>query len=132
MLGAATMPFKILVVEDKTDSRDLLQFFFTTRGFHVVTASDGAEGLHITQAEKPDLIITDLTMPNGSGVEMIKQIRSEPGIAHIPIGVYTAYGKDYIDSAIEVGANKVFSKPVNLEKLARFVTEFLNKPTQDN
>jgi CheY-like chemotaxis protein len=125
------MPFKILVVEDKTDSRDLLQFYFTTRGFNVVTASDGTQGLQVTQAEKPDLIITDLTMPNGDGVEMIKQIRSEPGIAHIPIGVYTAYGKEYIESAMEVGANQVFSKPVNLEKLARFVAEFLSHPTSD-
>jgi CheY-like chemotaxis protein len=97
----------------------------------VLTASDGTQGLQITQAEKPDLIITDLTMPNGDGVEMIKQIRSEPEIAHIPIGVYTAYGKEYIESAIEVGANQVFSKPVNLEKLARFVAGCLNPPTSN-
>ncbi len=126
------MPFKMLVVEDKTDSRDLLQFYFTTRGFNVVTASDGAEGLTLTQAEKPDFIITDLTMPNGSGVEMIKQIRSEPEIAHIPIAVYTAYGKGFIESAIEAGANEVFSKPVNLEKLAQFVALSLNPPTTDD
>jgi two-component system cell cycle response regulator DivK len=125
------MSFKILIVEDKIDSRDLLQLFFTTKGYQVVTASDGNEGLNITQTEKPDLIITDLTMPNGNGVDMIKQIRSEAQIAHIPIGVYTAYGRGFIESAMDAGANEVFTKPVNLEKLAQFAEGFLGTPTQD-
>jgi CheY-like chemotaxis protein len=123
---------KILIVEDKSDSRDLLLYYFTTRGFHVVTASDGSEGLQLAQAEKPDLIITDLTMPNVGGVEMIKQIRTESEFAQLPILVYTAYGKGYIESAMEAGANKVFSKPVNLEKLAQSVSEYLNQPTAES
>src|SRR5207244_13000969 len=113
------LAFKLLIVEDKPDNRDLLLYYFTTRGFSVITASDGSEGLDLTQTEQPDIIITDLTMPNVSGIEMIKQIRSQPEITQIPIVVYTAYGKGFIESALEAGANQVFSKPVNLEKLAQ-------------
>jgi CheY-like chemotaxis protein len=126
------LAFKILIVEDQTDSRDLLLYYFTTRGFRVVTASDGSEGFNVVRAEKPDLIITDLTMPKVGGVEMIKQIRSEPENASLPIVVYTAYGKGFIESALQAGANKVFSKPVNLEKLAQSVNEFLNQPAASN
>jgi CheY-like chemotaxis protein len=123
------LPFKLLIVEDKADSRDLLLYYFTTRGFCVITAGDGSEGFDQTLNERPDLIITDLTMPKVGGIEMIKLIRSQPKLADIPIIVYTAYGKGFITSAVEAGANQVFSKPVNLEKLAQSVSLLLDQPT---
>ncbi|MBI3654254.1 MAG: response regulator [Acidobacteria bacterium] len=126
------MSAKILIVEDNTDSRELLEIFLTTRGFQVLTAGSGSEGFYLAQATQPDVIITDLTMPNGSGLEMIKQIRATQETAHIPIAIYTAYSKSFIASALEAGANKIFSKPVNLEKLARFAAETLNHPAHQS
>jgi CheY-like chemotaxis protein len=125
------MPSKILVVEDNTDSRNLLHFYFTEKGYTVITAIDGAEGLYMTRAEKPDLIITDLTMPNLDGVEMISLIRAEPEIAGIPIAVYTAYGKELCQAAIQAGASQAFSKPFDLDNLNDFVSDLLGRPADD-
>jgi CheY-like chemotaxis protein len=119
--------FKILVVEDNADSRNLLHFYFTSKGYNVVIACDGTEGLYMVKAEKPDLVITDLTMPNLDGVEMIKQIRSEPETAHIPLIVYTAYGSELTESAIQAGAYKAYSKPFDLEEMVELIDDLLDQ-----
>jgi CheY-like chemotaxis protein len=114
---------KILVVEDNLDSRNLLHFFLITKGHEVNTSVDGAEGLYMAKAEKPDLIITDLTMPNLDGIEMIKQIRNEPLTADIPIVIYTAFGSESAALALQAGANKTFDKPFDLDNLIQYVDE---------
>jgi CheY-like chemotaxis protein len=122
--------FNILIVEDNTDSRNLLHFCLTSKGFNAVTANNGAEGLNMVQAEKPDLIITDLTMPNGSGVEMIRQIRSNPETANIPIVIYTAQVLESAEKAIQAGASKAFYKPTDLDEMIQYITAFLNNLTK--
>jgi CheY-like chemotaxis protein len=109
--------FKILVVEDNADSRELLHFLLTSKGYNVSTAADGTEGLYMAKVEKPDLIVTDLTMPNMDGVELTKNIRLEPGISRIPIFVYTSFGSDNAEPANRAGATRIFYKPIDLEKL---------------
>jgi CheY-like chemotaxis protein len=123
------LPNKILVVEDNTDSRNLLHFYFTSQGYNVVTAGDGTEGLYMTKAEKPDVIITDLTMPNLDGVEMIKQLRAEPETSQVAIVVYTAFGSDLTESAMQAGANKAFSKPFDLDDMVQFIGDLLERPS---
>jgi len=92
-----------------------------------VTASDGTEGLYMTKAEKPDAIITDLTMPNLDGVEMIKQIRSESETSHIPVVVYTAFGLELTESAMQAGASKGFCKPFDLDDMAQYIGALLDQ-----
>jgi CheY-like chemotaxis protein len=116
--------FKILVIEDNTDSRNLLNYWLSGKGFTVVTANNGAEGLTLARAEKPDLIITDLFMPIVGGVEMIRQIRSEPEIANIPIVLYTAQILESVEKAIQAGANKAFYKPVDLDELIQYIAAY--------
>jgi CheY-like chemotaxis protein len=123
--------FKILVIEDNTDSRNLLNFWLSGKGFAVVTASDGAEGLTLARAEKPDFIITDIFMPVVGGVEMIRQIRSEPEIAHIPIVLYTAQILESVEKGIQAGACKAFYKPVDLDELIQYITMVLNNSTTE-
>jgi two-component system, OmpR family, alkaline phosphatase synthesis response regulator PhoP len=120
---------KILVVEDNADSRNLLHFYFTSQGYQVVTACDGTEGLYMTKAEKPDVIITDLTMPNLDGVEMIKQVRSEAETSLIPVVVYTAFGSELTEAAIQAGANKAYSKPFDLDEMVQFIGNLPNSST---
>ena len=109
---------KILVIEDNQDTLELLHLYFTNVGYTVVTAVDGAEGLYRAKAEKPDVIITDLSMPNMDGLEMLKQIRSDAETAHIPIAVFTAHGKETLDTLKTAGADKVFLKPFDFDELA--------------
>jgi CheY-like chemotaxis protein len=113
--------FKILVVEDNADSRELLHFLLLSKGFNVSTAVDGVEGLYMAKVEKPDLIITDLTMPNMDGIDLSKNIRSEPEISAVPIFVYTSSGSESTEPAIRAGVNKVFYKPVDIEKMIDFI-----------
>src|SRR5438874_2689330 len=112
-LGIINMP-KILVVEDDFNGRSLLEYLLQQRGFEVITAVDGLEGRCLAKSETPDVLITDICMPNESGVAMINQLRKESEMMNTPIVVYTAYDSDFSDAAVEAGANKVFSKPVEL------------------
>jgi two-component system alkaline phosphatase synthesis response regulator PhoP len=115
------MPKKILVVDDTTDTRDLLHFYLSNAGFDVIIAADGGEGLYRAKADKPDLIITDITMPNLDGHQMIKQLRDEAEFAGVPIIVMSAYGKDFINKALEHGATDTIEKPMNLDILVEKV-----------
>jgi CheY-like chemotaxis protein len=119
------MSLKILVVEDNDDSRDLLHFLLTTKGFNVTTAIDGKEGVYMAKVEKPDLVITDLTMPNMNGLDLIRQVRSEPEIAGIPIIVYTSFGSDSTEPVTRAGATKIYYKPIGFEKMIDYIDQIL-------
>src|SRR5687768_8916236 len=120
------MPFKILVVEDNSDSRDLLHLFFTNEGYTVPTAVDGREGLEMAKVEKPDLILTDIAMPEMDGLEMIRQIRLEPEGAKTPILIFTAHRSFTTEEAREAGADQVFYKPVNIDEVKKVVRAILS------
>ncbi len=124
------MQFKILIVEDNADTRDLLHLYFTNAGFTVVTAVDGAEGIYMATAEQPDVILTDLSMPNVTGIDMIRALRSQPETAAIPVLVVTAHGNETTEEAIQAGANQAFYKPVDFDALVEIVQNLLEKPDE--
>ena len=121
------MPHKILVVDDTVDTRDLLHLYLTGEGFTVITAADGGEGLYRAIADRPDLIITDINMPNLDGVSMIKQMRAEPELTQTPIIALTAYGKDFAQKAIEAGASGTRQKPFGFGALIAQVQSLLSQ-----
>jgi DNA-binding response OmpR family regulator len=121
------MAKKILLVEDTAETRDILTILLEIQGFDVVVANDGYDGIKNTFAENPDLIITDLTMPRLDGVEMIKILRSVTDWKHVPILAVTAYGTEVAEKAIEAGANRALSQPVDADVLLNLVNELLKK-----
>jgi|SRR4051794_17661888 two-component system chemotaxis response regulator CheY len=121
------MPKKILVVEDNLDMREVLHLYLKTEGFDVVVASDGREGLYMARAEKPDLIITDLHMPNLDGISLVKELRAEPAFKDTPIIVFTAFSREDRDNAIRAGANRAVDKPTHFESLIDDVQELLEE-----
>lgn len=121
------MPFKILIVEDDIDTRELMQFYFMNAGYRVPTAIDGQQGLNMAVTIKPDLILTDLAMPEMDGIEMIRQIRLEPEAAKTPILIFTAHCNLTLEGAMKVGANEVFHKPVDFDELEKAVKAMLHK-----
>jgi CheY-like chemotaxis protein len=125
--GIRAMSFKILVVEDIVDSRELLHFFLTAKGFDVATAVDGQEGFYMATLEKPDVIITDLTMPNMDGIDLMKKVRLEPEIAQTPVIVYTSFGSGSAEFALKTGANKVFYKPMGLDSMLKYIDELMRQ-----
>src|SRR5215216_3869156 len=96
-----TVPEKILIVDDSDDTREMMTKLLELESFTVVTAEDGRIGLRVAEAEHPDLIITDINMPNLNGIEMIKLLRELPEFGSVPIMAITAYGNTVATEAIE-------------------------------
>jgi CheY-like chemotaxis protein len=123
--GASTVSSKILIVEDSTDAREMLAMLFHMEGYSVATAEDGREGLMRASADTPDLILTDINMPNVDGAEMIRRLRAEPGSSRVPIVVMTAYGADVADRAVESGADRALTKPVDYDLLLETIKDLI-------
>jgi len=121
------MPKTILVVDDSTDTRELLHFYFKSAGFDVIVAADGGEGLYRARADRPDLIVTDINMPNLDGIGMIRQLREEADFADLPIIAVTAYGDEFARQAVEAGATAAAAKPMNLDSLVEQVKGLLGE-----
>jgi CheY-like chemotaxis protein len=108
----------ILVIEDYTDSRTLLSSLLRAKGYKVVEARDGKEGLLQASRITPDLILMDLAMPEMDGVEATRQLRLRHTLSRTPIFVISAYATaDVKQDAIAAGCAEVFLKPLEIEKL---------------
>ena len=112
------MMTKILYVEDNPDNIYMLTNRLTRKGYDVVVATDGEQGISMSKSEKPELILMDLGLPVIDGWEAIRRIKSEPETGHIPIIALTAHamGKDY-DRAHEAGCDEFDTKPVDMRRL---------------
>ena len=103
----------ILIADDSATNRLLLITVLGYAGYRIIEATDGVEALEMARAEHPDLVITDIVMPNMGGTELVNCLRADPTIAHIPIIFYTA--SDRWDEALTVaqscGVSTVISKP---------------------
>ncbi len=108
---------KILIVEDNEDLREMLIDTFSSI-YTVVSASDGSEGLEMTHREMPDIILSDIVMPNMTGIEFCKAVKSNVDICHIPFILLTA--KTSIEHNLEglgIGADDYVTKPFDIEIL---------------
>ncbi len=115
----------ILVVDDTVDTRELLHLYLKGAGYTVIVAADGGEGLYRAKADGPDLIVTDITMPNLDGYEMIRQLRATEQFAEVPIIALTAYGEDQLEKTRQAGADRAVSKPMPLEELVELFHSLL-------
>ena len=102
----------VLVVEDDPTILQLLEVNFEMEGFTVLRAEDGALGLEAARASKPDVIVSDVMMPNMSGVEMVAALKADDATAGIPIILLSAkaQGGD-IRQGIDAGADEYVTKP---------------------
>ena len=104
---------KILIVDDEPDILEFLEYNLKKEGFLVITAGDGEEGLALAAKEKPDLIVLDIMMPKMDGVEICRQIRSNPSYNNPLIAFLTAREEDYSQiAALDVGGDDYITKPV--------------------
>jgi DNA-binding response OmpR family regulator len=112
-----TMTKSILIVDDNADTRETLAALFNIEGFNVMTAENGHVGFEAAKAGRPDIIITDLNMPEGDGIKMIKQLREQPELSGVPIVAVTGYGDWNAALAIDAGADSTMQKPVEFSTL---------------
>jgi DNA-binding NtrC family response regulator len=107
---------KILVVDDEPALREVLEMRLAAWGYRVVLASDGDAARAVTEREQPDLVLTDVVMPDLSGLDLLRALRT--GEPHRPVILMTAYGS--IDEAVEamkLGARDFLTKPLDYGKL---------------
>ena len=103
----------ILVVEDDADFRDMLALIFKGQGYAVYTADDGCEAIKLVAGACPDVIITDISMPNMDGLEIVRLLRKRPEYDKVYILVVSACYRDNTDEAITAGADQIMYKPVS-------------------
>ena len=128
-MNAGTAP-TIMVVEDNEPSRDALSRRLERRGYRILTAVDGQQAVSTAQAERPDLILMDLSLPDIDGCEATRRIRADTATASIPVIALTAHAMatDRL-RAIEAGCQDYDTKPVDLARLLAKIDALL--PSHD-
>ena len=109
---------KILLVEDNEMNRDMLSRRLQRRGYEVVMAVDGQDGVTKAQAEAPALILMDMSLPVLDGWEASRQLKATPATRGIPIIALTAHAMSGDrEKALEVGCDDFDTKPIELDRL---------------
>ena len=114
------MTQRVLVIDDEPDIRELLELTLLRMGLETATAGTVQDALLEIQNFKPDLCLTDMKLPDGTGFDVVRYIQRES--PHIPVAVITAFGSmDAAVEALKAGAYDFVSKPVDLAKLRDLV-----------
>ena len=121
---------KILLVEDNDMNRDMLSRRLQRRGFDVVIAVDGQEGVELARSAAPELILLDMSLPVIDGWEVAKALKSDASTAAIPIIALTAHAMaDDRDKALGAGCDDYDTKPVELPRLLGKMDGLLGRAT---
>jgi len=120
------MPRKILIVEDNEDSRELVVKVLKNKGYQLIEAADGEVAIEKAIAEKPDLILMDISIPKMNGYEVTKKLKSLEEFREIPIVALTAHAmKGDREKVIVAGFEGYISKPINVRELPEQVRSYL-------
>jgi two-component system cell cycle response regulator DivK len=120
---------KLLIVEDNEENRDALSRRLQRRGFEVLIAVDGKAGLVTARAEKPDLILMDMNMPELDGWEATRQLKAADETRAIPVIALTAHAMSGDrERALQVGCADYHTKPVEFAKLLAQIEALLCHP----
>jgi len=126
--------FNILIADDQPDNLTLLARYLGNEGYSYTMAKDGLETLEKARNELPDLILLDVNMPHKDGFTVLKEIREDPAIQHIPVIILTAtrFSPTEIQSGLNMGADDYVTKPFDRrELLARIRTRLRVKEAED-
>lgn len=111
--------YRILTIEDSPIMRQLLRQLLSSEGYECLTASDGLSGLKSCAKNKPDLILLDVNLPDGNGIDFCRRLKSDPAAHHIPVLLLTGEARaveNRIDG-FEAGADDYVMKPFNTKEL---------------
>ena len=119
---------KILVIDNDENSLLLISDFLAFNNFQALTADNSQLGLQLAREQQPNLIICELALPEQNGYEVLKQLRSEPTTANIPIW-FLSFETDIATRrrALQQGADNYFTKPVNLNELLLAINNFFSE-----
>jgi DNA-binding response OmpR family regulator len=120
----------LLIVEDDPDILKLLDTTLKFKGYRVVRARNGREGLNLIQRERPAIVIADIMMPQLDGFGLVHRLRINPDTRDIPVVFITATYVTPEDQefALNIGATRFIQKPVDLENLLAVIAQLLEHP----
>lgn len=118
---------RILLVEDNEMNRDMLSRRLSRKGFEVVIAEDGQEGVEMTQSEKPDLVLMDMSLPVVDGWEATRRLKASEETKHIPIIALTAHAMSGDrEKTLKAGCDDYDTKPIEMPRLLEKINALLN------
>ena len=122
----------VLIVEDNEMNRDMLSKRLKRRGYEVLIAVDGREGIDATRDNRPDLVLMDMSLPEIDGWEATRQLKADEETKDIPIIALTAHAMDGDrEKSFEAGCDDYDSKPVDLKRLLQKMEALLGEPQND-
>jgi CheY-like chemotaxis protein len=120
-------PKKILVVEDNPVNLRLIRMTLQPRGYSLLSATSGEEGLAVALSESPDLILLDIQLPGKSGLEVLRELKESPQMAGIPVIALTAYAmKGDRERFLEAGFDAYAEKPIDVREFPKLVDQMLS------
>lgn len=119
---------KILIVDDNQDSRELVVKILKNRGYQLIEAVDGEDALEKAMAERPDLILMDISIPKIDGYEVTRRLKSRKEFKYTPIIALTAHAmKGDREKAMESGCEGYIAKPINIHELPDLIKSYLKE-----
>jgi CheY-like chemotaxis protein len=135
MRGRQPMPSKpplVLVVEDNLDAQTITAAILAHRGYAVMKVGSVCEAREIVQRRRPDVVVLDCKLPDGDGLELAKQWRSDPMMRRIPIVVLTAFSaRQDVEAALLAGVDAFLVKPVTSVALTTQIAKVLGTRKSD-
>lgn len=116
----------VLIIEDEEDAADMFAEMMRVSGYRVLKTSSSTPALTMLTAEKPDVVILDIMMPEISGLEILRQMRQDPVLANLPVVVVSAKSMPAdIKIGMEAGASMYLTKPVGFTELKEAIERAL-------
>lgn len=120
------MTARILIAEDHPASLELMRYLLEASGYTVLIAADGVEALAVVRAEYPDLLICDLQMPKADGYEVLRQMKDDSALKHIPVIAVTAFSMvGDRETVLTAGFDDYHSKPIEPENFVAQMEQHL-------
>ncbi len=122
------MKKRILIVEDNDLNLKLFRDLLTAHGYETIETKEGLEAITLTRNERPDLILMDIQLPEISGLDVTRRLKSEDIICDIPIIAVTAFAmKDDEEKILSAGCQAYISKPISIVPFLNTVRRFLGE-----
>jgi CheY-like chemotaxis protein len=118
----------VLLCDDESVLRTLVRATLESDDYSIVEASDGEESLELARKFRPHIVVLDMMMPGRSGIDVLREIRSDPQLADIPVVMLTARARPADrDAALEAGADRYLAKPFSPLELISVVESLLEQ-----
>lgn len=122
----------ILIVEDNELNRDMLSRRLKRRGYEVLLAVDGEDGVDVARANTPDLVLMDMSLPTVDGWEATRRLKADDVLRHIPVIALTAHAMaNDRDKALAAGCDDYDTKPIELPRLLAKMEALLRTPAAE-